>query len=148
MKAFVLVALLLAGSGQALAEDAIPQAKAVKAGHATPVRMAPQKPAPGTSGATTPAPLPTAVPEQFSPPPEAYASFPAAAATAPAKPSGCQLRLAKVATFKPLPILIGAGECGALDAVILDAVILPDRAKVVVLPPATLRCTMAEEVAA
>ena len=30
---------------------------------------------------------------------------------------------------------------------ILDAVILPDRAKVVVSPPATLRCTM-EEVAA
>ena len=148
MKAFVLVALLLAGSGQALAEDAIPQAKAVKAGHAMPVRMAPQKPAPGSSGATTPASLPTAVPEQFSPPQEAYASFPAAAATAPAKPSACQLRLAKVATFKPLPILIGAGECGALDAVILDAVILPDRAKVVVSPPATLRCTMAEEVAA
>jgi len=148
VKAFVLVALLLAGSGQALAEDAIPQAKAVKAGHAMPVRMAPQKPAPGSSGATTPASLPTAVPEQFSLPQEAYASFPAAAATAPAKPSGCQLRLAKVATFKPLPILIGAGECGALDAVILDAVILPDRAKAVVSPPATLRCTMAEEVAA
>ena len=31
---------------------------------------------------------------------------------------------------------------------ILDGVILPDRAKVVVSPPATLRCTMAEEVAA
>jgi hypothetical protein len=76
VKAFVLVALLLAGSGQALAEDAIPQAKAVKAGHATPVRMAPQKPAPGSSGATTPASLPTAVPEQFSPPQEAYASRP------------------------------------------------------------------------
>ena len=148
MKAFVLVALLLAGSGQALAEDAIPQAKAVKAGHAMPVRMAPQKPAPGSSGATTPASLPTAVPEQFSPPQEAYASFPEAAATAPAKPSACQLRLAKVATFKPLPILIGAGECGALDAVILDAVILPDRSKVVVSPPATLPCTMGRRLAA
>jgi hypothetical protein len=32
--------------------------------------------------------------------------------------------------------------------VILDGVILPDRAKIVVSPPATLRCTMAEEVAA
>jgi hypothetical protein len=48
----------------------------------------------------------------------------------PAKPSACQLWLAKVATFKPLPVLIGAGECGALDAVILDSVVLPDRAKV------------------
>jgi hypothetical protein len=73
---------------------------------------------------------------------------PEAAAAAPAKPSACQLRLAKVATFKPLPVLIGAGECGALDAVVLDGVILPDRAKIVVSPPATLRCTMAEEVAA
>ena len=82
------------------------------------------------------------------PPQEAYASFPEPEAIAPAKPSACLLRLAKVATFKAVPVLIGPGECGALDAVILDAVILPDRAKVVVLPQATLRCTMAEEVAA
>ena len=33
------------------------------------------------------------------------------------------------------------------DAVLLQSVILPDRTKVVVAPPATLRCTMAEEVA-
>jgi hypothetical protein len=148
VKAFVLVALLLAGSGQALAEDTITQAKAVKASRAAPPRMAPQRNAPQVSPATTPAPLPAAVPEQFSPPQEAYASFPEAEAIAPAKPSACQLRLAKVATFKAVPVLIGPGECGALDAVILDGVILPDRAKVVVSPPATLRCTMAEEVAA
>jgi len=147
VKAFVLVALLLAGSGQALAEDAIPQAKAVKAVRTTPVRIAPQWAAPGSSGATTPASLPTPVPEQFSPPQEAYASFPEPEAIA-AKPSACLLRLAKVATFKAVPVLIGPGECGALDAVILEAVILPDRARVVVSPPATLRCTMAEEVAA
>lgn len=148
MKAFVLVALLLAGSGQAFAEDAIPQAKAVKAGQATPVQTAPQRAGSQVSRSAAPALLPTTVPEQFSPPQEAYASFPEAAAAAPAKPSACQLRLAKVATFKPLPVLIGAGECGALDAVVLDGVILPDRAKIVVSPPATLRCTMAEEVAA
>ena len=127
MKAFVLVALLLAGSGQAFAEDAIPQAKAVKAGQATTVQIAPQRAGPQVSRTATPASLPTTVPEQFSPPQEAYASFPEAATAAPAKPSACQLRLAKVATFKPLPVLIGAGECGALDAVILDGVILPDR---------------------
>jgi hypothetical protein len=148
VKAFVLVALLLAGSGQAFAEDAIPQAKAVKAGQATPVQTAPQRAGSQVSRGAAPASLPTTVPEQFSPPQEAYASFPEAAAAAPAKPSPCQLRLAKVATFKPLPVLIGAGECGALDAVVLDGVILPDRAKIVVSPPATLRCTMAEEVAA
>ena len=148
MKAFVLVALLLAGSWPAFAEDAIPQAKAVKAGQAATVQIAPQRAGPQVSRTATPASLPTTVPEQFSPPQEAYASFPEAATAAPAKPSACQLRLAKVATFKPLPVLIGAGECGALDAVILDGVILPDRVKVVVSPPATLRCTMAEEVAA
>ena len=146
MKAFVLVALLLAGSGQAFAEETVPQAKAVKASHARPQQVAPQPTGPQVSR-TTPSPLPTTVPEQFSPPQEAYASFPEAAAATPAKPSACQLRLAKVATFKPLPVLIGAGECGAMDAVILDGVILPDRAKVVVSPPATLRCTMAEAVA-
>ena len=40
-----------------------------------------------------------------------------------------------------------AGECGATDAVLLDAVILPDQNKVVVTPPATLRCPMAEQIA-
>ena len=148
MKAFVLVALLLAGSGPALAEDAIAQPKAVKASQTGPQRIMPQRTGSQALRAATPAALPTTVPEQFSPPQEAYASFPDTAVAAPARPSACQLRLAKAATFKPLPVLIGAGECGATDAVILDGVILPDRAKVVVSPPATLRCTMAEEVAA
>jgi hypothetical protein len=148
VKAFVLVALLLAGSGQASAEETLLQAKAAKASHAASQRIAPQVAGPQVSRTVAPTALPTSVSEQFSPPQEAYASFPEAAAAAPAKPSACQLRLAKVATFKPLPVLIGAGECGALDAVILDGVILPDRVKVVVSPPATLRCTMAEEVAA
>ena len=80
MKAFVLVALLLAGSGQAFAEDAIPQAKAVKAGQATPVQIAPQRAGSQVSRSAAPAALPTTVPEQFSPPQEAYASFPEAAA--------------------------------------------------------------------
>jgi hypothetical protein len=146
VKAFVLVALLLTGSQPALAEDAVP--KAVKASESGPQRTMPQRTVSQASRAATRSSLPTAVPEQFSPPQEAYASFPDTAATAPAKPSACQLRLAKVATFKPVPVLMGAGECGAVDAVLLDSVILPDRAKVAVSPPATLRCTMAEEVAA
>ena len=95
--------------------------------------------------------LPIAIPQQFSPPQEAFASFPEAAAAAtpaaPPVPSACQLRLAKFAAFQPLPVLVGPGECGAVDAVLLDSVILPDQAKVAVVPPATLRCTMAEEVA-
>jgi hypothetical protein len=55
--------------------------------------------------------------------------------------------LAKLAEFQPLPVIAGSGECGAVDAVLLQSVILPDQAKVAVAPPATLRCTMAEEVA-
>ena len=49
--------------------------------------------------------------------------------------------------FRPLPLLVGPGECGAADAVLLQTVILPDQTKVVVAPPATLRCTMAEQLA-
>jgi hypothetical protein len=94
-----------------------------------------------------------AIPRELSPPQEAYAAFPEAppdtssAAVAPAMPSACQLRLSKLATYKPLPVLVGAGECGATDAVLLDAVILPDQSKVAVTPAATLRCPMAEQIA-
>jgi hypothetical protein len=62
-------------------------------------------------------------------------------------PSACQLRLANIAVFRALPPLVGPGECGAADAVLLETVILPDRTKVAFAPPATLRCTMAEAMA-
>jgi hypothetical protein len=62
-------------------------------------------------------------------------------------PSACQLRLAKVAEFRPLSVLAGPGACGAGDAVLLQSLILPDQTTVTVVPPATLRCTMAEAVA-
>jgi hypothetical protein len=148
VKALVLVAMLLCGTRLAAAEDAAPQpAKAIKAGRSLPLRIVPLPP-PRTPPRASP---PSAVPEQFSPPQEAYASFPdrsgAAAAAGPSMPSACQMRLAKLAVFKPLPVLVGAGECGAADAVVLDSVILPDQAKVAVSPPATLRCAMAEAVA-
>jgi len=88
------------------------------------------------------------IPQQFAPPQEAYASFPESAATAAeTAPSACQLRLAKIAVFKPLPMLVGAGECGATDAVLMDTVILPDQTKVSVVPAATMVCPMAEEIA-
>jgi hypothetical protein len=93
-------------------------------------------------------PLPVVIPQQFAPPQETYASQPesADAATA-AAPSACQIRLARIATFKPLPILVGAGECGATDAVLMDTIILPDQSKVAVTPEATMRCPMAEAIA-
>jgi len=92
-----------------------------------------------------------AIPRELSPPQEAYASFPEAVSAtpsaAPAAPSACQLQLSKLATFQPLPVLVGPGECGATDAVLLDAVILPDQNKVTVSPAATLRCPIAVQIA-
>ena len=145
MKAFVIIAVLLGGTQFAVALDAArPPAKVAKAAHSMPLRLVPSRPP------RPPRPLlPTAIPEQFSPPQEAYASFPepVGAGAGPVKLSDCQVRLAKLAAFRSLPVLVGAGECGAVDAVVLDTVILPDQAKVAIAPPATLRCTMAEAVA-
>ncbi len=64
-----------------------------------------------------------------------------------ANPSSCQSRLADVAIFKPLPPITGPGECMATDVVTLEAVLLPDKRRVLFSPPATLRCAMAETVA-
>ena len=91
---------------------------------------------------------PIVIPEELAPPQEAYASFPdsAGAAAPAAAPSACELQLAKVAVIRPLPMLVGPGECGAADAVQLISVILPDQTKVPLTPAATLRCTMAEAV--
>ena len=45
-----------------------------------------------------------------------------------------------------LPSLAGPGECGADDIVRLEAVVLPDKTRVAVTPPATLRCSFAEAI--
>lgn len=97
----------------------------------------------------TPRPIPVVIPQQFAPPQEEYASFPdtSAGAAAAAKPSACQTALTKVAEFKPLPLLVGAGECGATDAVLMASIIMPDQSRVAVSPPATMRCPMAQAVA-
>jgi hypothetical protein len=162
----LIVMLLSCAPGAAAATDnaAAPSAPAAKKGagrSAPPLRLVPTqlprtlRPSPTGSApehapVAEPVALPPGVPEQFSPPQEAYAAFPESSTAAPAlplKPSACQTRLAKLATFKPLPILAGAGECGAVDAVELDSVMLDDQSKIEISPPATLRCTMAEAVA-
>jgi len=150
VKALISVAVLLCATGLAAAQEAaVPAAKRGHAENRVPLRLLPEHlPRPRPESASRP----FAVPEQFSPPQEAYAAFPlsaaeAAAAAAPAQPSACQMRLGKIATFKPLPVLAGPGECGAVDAVALENVILPDAANVTLTPPATLRCAMAEAVA-
>ncbi len=60
--------------------------------------------------------------------------------------SPCQLRLAELASFKPLPPITGPGECTASDVVALDTVFLPDEQRVVFSPSVALRCPMAEAV--
>ena len=135
VKAALALGVLLCTTHLAAAQMAlVPPAKRAKAEHAAPRVAAPQ---------------PVVVPEGFAPPQEVYASFPeepaTATAAAPAAPSACQQRLQKIAVFQPLPMLVGAGECGAVDAVQLTAIILPDQSKVAVTPVGVLRCTMAEE---
>jgi hypothetical protein len=62
-------------------------------------------------------------------------------------PSPCQVRLRELASFKPAQPITGPGECTASDVVIVDAILLPDKNRATVSPPATLRCPMAEAVA-
>ena len=92
----------------------------------------------------------TTVAPSLAPPQEAYASVPDSGSVtveAPIEPSACQLRLQEVAVMHPLPPIVGPGDCGAVDVVRLESIVLSDRTKVAVSPPATLRCTMAEAVA-
>ena len=73
---------------------------------------------------------------------------PAEAPAAIPEPSACQLRIAGTrAMIDSLPPLVGPGACGAPDVVRLDAVIMPDHSRVTLVPPPTLRCTMAEAIA-
>ena len=71
-----------------------------------------------------------------------------AVAAKPDEPSACLIRVSnKVAVIEPLPSISGPGDCGATDVVRLEAIIQPDKSRVAVSPPATMRCTMAEAVA-
>ncbi len=145
MKGIILIALLLGAIGAvgvaAAQESAGPAAKQRHGATQMPLRLLPAR----LPRARPPQPM--GIPEQYGAPQEAYAGFPERSSAAPAAPSACQLRLEKIATFKPLPVLAGPGECGATDAVLMDSVLLPGQTAVPLTPPATLRCTMAEAVA-
>ncbi len=92
-------------------------------------------------------PLPKPKPAVLAPAPELQNLPSLPYPEADAGPSPCDLRLAELADFTPLPALVGPGECGATGVVQLDAVMLRDRSRVPITPPATLRCTMAEALA-
>jgi hypothetical protein len=79
--------------------------------------------------------IPTAQPPEASTPDEAPA------------PSACRLRLTPDLAVAPsLPALGGSGKCTVEDAVRLEAVLLRDKTRVAVTPPAILRCTFAEAI--
>ena len=64
-------------------------------------------------------------------------------------PSACRLRLTDKLVIAPsLPPILGPGECGGEDLVELEAVVLPDKSRVAVTPPATVNCPFAEVIAA
>jgi hypothetical protein len=104
--------------------------------------------------------LPAAVPLPKPRPAEAPVAepeAPAAAKPAPAEtgkaaeqpaPSACRLALTEQIAIAPsIPDIHGPGGCGGEDLVRLEAVVLPDKHRVAVTPPATLRCPMASVIA-
>ena len=68
---------------------------------------------------------------------------------APAPPvSACRQALSEDIAIAPsIPSVHGPGGCGGDDLVRLEAIVLPDKHRVAVTPPATLRCPMASEIA-
>ena len=68
----------------------------------------------------------------------------------PAAPpqSACRAALTEEIAIAPsIAPIRGPGACGGEDLVRLEAIVLPDKQKVSVTPPATLRCTMATAIA-
>jgi hypothetical protein len=81
-------------------------------------------------------------------PPAAAASAVVPNLSEPSQPSACRLRLTADRAIAPsLPPITGPGACEAPDVVRLEAVVLRDRSLVAVVPPASLRCIMAEAIA-
>jgi hypothetical protein len=62
-------------------------------------------------------------------------------------PSACRLRLTGALAVAPsIPAIEGPGECGGTDLVRLEAVVLANKSRIAVAPPAILRCTLAEAI--
>jgi hypothetical protein len=85
------------------------------------------------------------------PRPRPFSNTEAAPARAPSPaptPSACRIRLTSERAIAPsVDAIDGPGECGGVDLVRLEAVVLPDNSRVEISPPAVLRCSMAEAIA-
>jgi hypothetical protein len=98
-----------------------------------PATEAPGKPADHQPAEQTPAEPPAAAAPAAPPPPQL---------------SACRQALTEeIAVAPSIPSVHGPGGCGGEDLVRLEAIVLPDKRRVAVTPPATLRCAMASEVA-
>src|SRR5262245_31252714 len=65
----------------------------------------------------------------------------------PPPPSECFVRLTAMAAVTQLPDVADANGCGFTDAVRLEGVLLGNQRRVLISPPATLRCSMATAIA-
>ena len=71
-----------------------------------------------------------------------------AAPAAPPQASACRQALTEDIAIAPsIPAIHGPGSCGGDDLVRLEAIVLPDKHRVAISPPATLRCSMASSIA-
>jgi hypothetical protein len=96
-----------------------------------------------------PRPRPASAPPARLEAPEAGQETPRDAQGPPAhEPSACRAALTEAIAIAPsIPDIHGPGGCGGEDLVRLEAVVLPDKHRVAIKPPATLRCEMASAVA-
>ena len=79
------------------------------------------------------------------PRPRPVIPLPGEVADEPPGPTECQLRMtADIAVIEPLHHISAPNGCGIDDPVKLSAVMTKDKVRVAIIPPATLRCTMAE----
>lgn len=110
-----------------------------------PQKAAEKPPAPATE--VLPKPRPVDAPQSSKTPAEAPPVVEIKPEQRP--PSACRLALTEDIAIAPsVPDISGPGECGAMDVVRLEAVVLRDATRVPLKPAATLRCEMASAVAA
>lgn len=114
--------------------------------HGTAIPLPRPRPAEAPAAESDSAPAP-AQPAGENKPAEQAPATPPAAAAAP-EPSACRLALTEdIAVAPSIPDIKGPGACGGTDLVRLEAVVLADKHRVALTPPATLRCSMATAIA-
>ena len=111
-----------------------------RAAHAASVPLPKPRPANAPAGEPEKAKIAKQAPAETGKPAEQ-------AAPAPPPPSACRVALSDAIAVAPsIPDIHGPGDCGGEDLVRLEAVVLPDKHRVSVNPPAILRCGMASAI--